>query len=321
MTTVTSTIRNTEVVLDNGVLRVRLLPSIGGKMSSLVRLASGHEFLLQGTNSRIPTFGDRFEDFGPSGFDECLPTVSECRYQGPPFADVLLPDHGEVWSAAWQCEQSGHEARLSCTGQVLPYQLTKRISLKGHEVSIEYEITNRSDKTWRYLWSAHPLLTLESGARIVLPPEVTELLINSSRKNRLGKPGQTCGWPFANVAGNAKDELDVSKSKLAATADKLYTGRLHKGFCALFKPQANESITFRFDTASVPYAGLWLCYGGWPEEAKEPQYTVALEPCNGRPDSLADAIAKGECATISPGDTQRWWLRIEVRQGAPSMLS
>lgn len=37
----------TRVILDNGRIRATVLPELGGKMSSLIRAATGREFLLQ----------------------------------------------------------------------------------------------------------------------------------------------------------------------------------------------------------------------------------------------------------------------------------
>src|SRR5437588_899468 len=151
------------VTMDNRTVRVRFLPELGAKMTSLVRIASGHEFLLQPQRPlRRPKYGDPFEAFDTSGFDECLPTVSACR-------------------------------------------------------------------------------------------------------------------SFA-------------------------------------KPSSGESISFRFDPMKVPYIGLWTCQGGWPDPAHGGHYTVALEPCSGRPDSLCEAITRGENDLLRPRATKNWTLRLRVQQ-------
>src|ERR1044071_6954902 len=90
--------------LHNDVLRAVFIPELGGKMVSLVRVASGHEFLLQpqdcGRKYGRPVYGDRMDDFDASGFDECFPTISACKY--PEDLNVSLPDHGELWPVPWK---------------------------------------------------------------------------------------------------------------------------------------------------------------------------------------------------------------------------
>jgi hypothetical protein len=115
-------------------------------------------------------------------------------------------------------------------------------------------------------------------------------------------------------------EIDRIVSPTAGTAEKLFTAALSEGFCGMFLPRRNESITFRFDPGLVPYVGIWICQGGWPTSGGAKQFTVALEPCSGRPDSLADAIGRNECPTIAAHGTIRWWMEIEVKGGPPRSL-
>src|ERR1044071_416378 len=72
------------VILNNGSLRLTVVPELGGKISSLIRNESGHEYLLQPIDParayRARCYGDRFEDHEPCGFDECVPTVAQCVY-------------------------------------------------------------------------------------------------------------------------------------------------------------------------------------------------------------------------------------------------
>lgn len=305
------------VTLTNGLIELAVLPQIGGKMTSLRRTASGREFLLQPPERpyRQAAYGARFESYDTSGFDECLPTVAECEYPQGRFARTLLPDHGELWSIPWQYELRENELWLAAAGRRLPYIFRKRIRLENKTVVIAYELVSVSDEPFQYLWSAHPLLNVESGCRIVLPSDVSSLLINSSHRNRLGHSGTECNWPVHKTAVRDFD-LSVVGSRRDLTADKLFTSRLARGWCALHYPASDESITYRFDAERVPYLGLWICQGGWPSE-QAGHLTVALEPCTSRFDSLAEAISNQECERLEPRATKRWELRIEVTQRLP----
>jgi hypothetical protein len=299
------------ITVDNGIVRAQFLPELGGKMTSLVRIQSGHEFLLQPQRPlRRAAYGDSFEAYDTSGFDECMPTVSACT---DPDRGVSLPDHGELWSVPWHAEVHDDTLQLSASGRVLPYRFTKRTKLDGSGVVLDYEITNESKAEMKFLWSAHPLLSVEPGSRITLPAEVAELLVQYSLGDRLGYFGSTSQWPMTN-AHSVKQRLDVLLPPTAKFADKLFTPRLSEGYCSLFKPAANETITFRFNAEQVPYIGLWCCQGGWPDPPHG-RYTVALEPCSGRPDSLREAIARGENDVLPAGSSRRWSLRIELIAG------
>jgi hypothetical protein len=85
----------------------------------------------------------------------------------------------------------------------------------------------------------------------------------------------------------------------------------------MFLPRENEGIALRFDPQLVPYIGIWICQGGWPTSRTAKHFTVALEPCSGRPDSLEEAIKRNECAVIRSLESMQWWMEIEVNRGAP----
>jgi hypothetical protein len=303
-----------QITMQNDCVRVKFLPQLGGKMTSFVRLASGHEFLLPPQQRlRAAHYGASFADYDTSGFDECVPTVSACQY---PEGSQPLPDHGELWSVPWHAEIAGEQLRLSAAGKALPYRVEKAIHLEASSVVIDYDIRNQGDGDLKFLWSAHPLLSVEPGSRIILPSDVKEVLVEYSFRDRLGSKGSSCGWPLAHTPGG-DDDLDTVHPPAVGFADKLFTPRLSSGFCALHKVVSNETIEFRFDAAKVTYIGLWVCQGGWPNPARG-HYTVALEPCTGRPDSLADAIRRGENDVVPARQTKSWTLRLSVREGPPS---
>jgi hypothetical protein len=299
------------VTLSNGVITGRFLPEIGGKMISLVREESGHEFLLQPQEPahgyRRSQWGADFESSDTSGFDECVPTVSACRYPDGRFAGQPLPDHGELWSSSWDHAWDSESLVLTARGTRLPYEMTKRVTLNGSKVVLQYRIINVSEMPLKYLWSSHPLLSVEPGACIMLPSEIQEVFVNWSRHHRLGKFGERVAWP-------GSQRLNVIQDMSRGSADKVFATGVHAGWCSLYKPHADESITFHFDPARVPHIGIWICQGGWPERGKG-HFTVALEPCNGYPDSLEEACQRGDCPELAARGVHEWELRLELSKG------
>src|SRR6185295_9499325 len=89
------------VILDNAVARVVVVPDLGGKIVSLVRIASGREYLISlpsDEDFRKPSFGGTFVDYNNVGFDECIPTIATRSHPEAKFAGFQLPDYGAVWS-------------------------------------------------------------------------------------------------------------------------------------------------------------------------------------------------------------------------------
>lgn len=302
-----------------------VVPELGGKIISLVRMESGCEYLLQPADPerayRPRRFADKFEDYEPSGFDECIPTVAECLYPEKPFLASRLPDHGDVWCLPSSAEVSDDQINLTTCLRSLSLRFTKKIQLRENTVRLDYQATNLSQSRVKLLWSAHPLLRVEPGAEIILPAEVKELEVGWSKDERLGKAGGRCTWPNAMEHSGRMSQINTVISPTVGTADKLFTPRLSQGTCGIFGKQKNESIAFRFDPRLVPHVGVWICQGGWPASQPFKQFTVALEPCLGDRDSLAEAVQRGEYASVDAGGTMRWWMEIEVNSGAPRFFA
>jgi galactose mutarotase-like enzyme len=319
MSAVKSSTSRTELVpvdLVNSYIAASFLPELGAKMISLESVASGREFLLQPPERpyRRADYGASFADYDTSGFDDCCPTVAECMYPGNAFAGKKMPDHGDLWSASWKCTVQEQELLFETEGKSLPYRFRKNVRLEANLAILNYEIVNTGSEEFAFLWAAHPLLAVEPSCRIVLPGEVSQLFLEWSRGERLGKFGDTCGWPVAVVNGGEKINLSELRTTNACTADKLFVTRLRSGTCAVSYPQTNEAIAFHFDPRDIPYLGVWICQGGWPSPERG-HFTVALEPCTGYPDSLREAMHRGSCDLLEPGQEKKWVLRIEIRSG------
>src|SRR5579862_4893411 len=108
-----------------------ILPEIGGKIASLRSEESGTEFLWQDDTRpyRPILYGDDFGNYDASGFDECFPTIGECRYPEFPWEGVTAPDHGELWCTPWRYDLKDEAVRLYAHGVRFPYLFEKRITV------------------------------------------------------------------------------------------------------------------------------------------------------------------------------------------------
>ncbi len=311
-----------QIVLENHLVRVEMLPEVGSKITSLMYRPDNREFLFQppapADGYRIPGYGALFKDFDNSGFDECLPTVAACKYPGRQFhAD--LPDHGEVWSVPWEWNASDNNVELRCRGKQLPFIFYKQLRLKQDSLLISYKIENTSSESLDYLWSSHPLLAVRPGDRVMVPPEVREVFIDQSHSGRLGGFGGRTPWPLTVDRNGAATDLSLLHPPSAGTAEKFFTPRLHEGWCALHSPSSNHSITFRFDPDLVPFVGMWINQGGWPTDSLPKHYTVALEPCSGAPDSLEKAVEFNQARNLAAKESRAWEVEIQIHPKPPRL--
>ena len=162
------------LTLQNEFLQIRILPSFGGKISSLRSARTREEFLLPPLRvyrqvSRTAGFHEG--DLG--GFDECLPSVSICESASdePP-----VPDHGDLWRSKWHIDSYDRPITIHADSFSRPLRLTRHSWLDGPSLVLDYDLLNLSDSPTTWLWSAHPLLRIEAGDRILLPDEIKEVV-------------------------------------------------------------------------------------------------------------------------------------------------
>jgi hypothetical protein len=93
-----------------------------------------------------------------------------------------------------------------------------------------------------------------------------------------------------------------------------YTGRLtDHSHCAIHRASTGEAIEIAFSLDTLPYLGLWLCYGGWPDSWEQPlQYAVALEPTTSPCNTLAEAVANRSAAWIDGKDSRAWHISFTL---------
>jgi hypothetical protein len=114
-----------------------------------------------------------------------------------------------------------------------------------------------------------------------------------------------------------EEETDYSivQAQTSNLAMKLFAENVETGKAGFYRKQSDETILFTFDAKKTSQLGIWLCYGGWPEDAKTGSYTVALEPATASFDKLSDAIVNGENKVLEPGEVHNWTMSIKILSG------
>jgi len=312
-----SVTQNRELVLVNSRLIVTIFPEMGGKISGIERKKSGTQFLQQADgnyhNVKLPEYDQDFLPPYAAGFDDCFPTVSPCSISLN--GEIInLPDHGELWTSGWKVEQSGPGMKLTTFAKKLNYRFSKWIQLDGDSLIIRYRVENLSETAMPFIWSSHPLLNVDPEDELILPPEIKEVLVDGMTEEEIGQFGDRLSW-HGLKSGILPFDPSIVQPKETDFAGKFFSEKLQTGLAGIYRKQTDESLLFQFDTAEVPYLGIWLCYGGWPEESAIKDLTVALEPCIGRPDSLEKAIEWGENLEVKPSEMREWSLKITIEDG------
>jgi galactose mutarotase-like enzyme len=213
------------LLLKGGPWKVDVVPERGGRISSL-RL-DGEELLEQGIGVDNPSAAG-FVEGGAQGWDEMVPNVD---------ATDVLPDHGEAWRVPWAVgAKTADSAYMSCSGQVVPFELGRRIKLGGGAVRVTYVYKNRGVGPQYAYWCAHPLFKFESGMEI-------------------GVPG---GEALAALAWGTSSKVFLAPGS---------TDRVRLGW------RSGAAIEVAWDARLTPYVGVWVCngdLGGYRQIAIEP---------------------------------------------------
>ncbi|WP_263367387.1 aldose 1-epimerase family protein [Edaphobacter bradus] len=306
---------NNRYRLTSSELAAEIVPSEGGRIASIKSLSSGVEFLTQSRHeaSRIHENPDASFRNGPcAGIEECLPTVGP---SGPETSGGSAPDHGDFWQLGWTVLRSNKQALTEAAiGFSRPLRFEKSVSVNGSQLRLAYSIQNVAETPQSFLYACHPLFAVAPGDEIFLPAEVDSLRLDYSRADRLGQPGDMVSWPVTQQG----IRLDRAGGEHDGTAEMLYTRRLTEGRCRIYRAASRQSLEVHFDTQALPYLGIWLCYGGWPEGEREHlQYAVALEPTSSPHNTLARAQRDGSAIALEPQESFRFEITLGVTGPEP----
>jgi len=295
--------------LSDNFVRLTIIPQWGGKVSEIVDLRRGRQWLSENAALpyRLPEYGANYvRDFDVGGLDECFPTVGACYAPAAPWKGTPLPDHGEVWALPWAVRLGGEILRLSTYGVRLPYRLEKSIRLLGGgKVRFDYKASNLSPFPMPFLWSSHPLFALRPGMEIRLPTPRLRVFAAPTP----GFPahhGDLVDWPHP--------DLTPVPGPDAGLIAKLFSPPLTEGWAELVDSADGAAFRFEFDPGQVTHLGLWLNYGGWAGvPGAAPYFNLGLEPCIGAPDTLDTAVDHwGEYGLLPPTGSLAWWLQMAV---------
>jgi galactose mutarotase-like enzyme len=306
------------VAVRSAQVEIVAVPAIGMKLTNLRRL-NGREWLWR--SDQIPLAppqpgGSYVETADSGGWDECFPTVGPCPVPGTPPGLRPLPDHGELWSAAWTSsvyESAGGTTLVgSARGSVFPYEFHREITLAPHEpvARFHYRLRHTGGASFPWIWSSHPLLNVQPGSVLTLPG-VNQVKVAAVHGRTDFTENDVVSWPGA--IGGDSDRFTFSRN--GGWAVKLFADLGPEGQAVLTDPRRGERLEFVVPPKEVPQVGVWINCQGWSPPGRAPYYNLALEPCIGAPDRLDLAVEQWHTAqTLSPGEERQWSLEVRLSE-------
>ncbi len=305
------------VVMENNLLRIRVVPELGCKIVEIYDLENKHEWLWRDKSRPImlAQYGDAYDSYDISGFDECFPNIGISKH--PDNDEVNLPDHGEIWSLPWKIADSAVNFSASVTGKLFNYRFTRKISLEGRKITLSYSVSNNGDSEFKYMWSAHPLFKIDEDMKIEISGN-PKMLKEFGYGGRIGEDGEAWygghltehTWP--KVVGSDGNLNDMSKVSLAKIlTDKVVLDAPIDGVVKLKKLKSGRVLTMKFAPTEIPYLGICYNFGAWPLTG-EPATWVALEPTTGRTDRLDECMKLGSANILKARESKTWQLELEI---------
>jgi hypothetical protein len=286
------------LTLDNGDLRVTVLPDKGAEIVELIDARTGHAFL---------------ENYG-GGWQELFPNAGDpCTYRG-----AAMPFHGEVATLPWDAEvQGGASVRLTVRCLRTPFVLERLMQLPDgrRELVIEETARNDSDAPADLVWGHHCVVGppfLGPGCRLRAPAETLETIAEMWEATARLEPGQRSPWPHGRLRSGGTADLSEVPGLDAGSHDDVYLTGLSEGWVEVESPAAGLAFRLDFDAALFRWLVSWQPYGGAEAMPLAGSYALGIEPWITRLD-LERAVESGEALELAPGDSLTTTLTAAVR--------
>lgn len=292
-------------VLDNGQLRVVVLPGRGGDVHALEHRPSSTQLLWHApwttpAGPSVPDGAD-FHEWYLGGWQDLLPNgAGPCTVDG-----VQHEQHGESWRLPWSCARRDETLVLEVALRVLPLRATRRLRLVGATLRVEERIENAGEAPVRFMWGHHPAWggdLLEAGCRVDLPGGRTHCFGSEvDRSSRLAAVGSG-EWPRLPGRQGGSVDLSVVPGAEAGSHDVALVTDLQDGWYALRNPRRGVGVAVRFPRETFRWIWMWQPYGGATVEPfSRGTYALALEPWTSPP-GLANAVERGAEIRLGPGE-------------------
>jgi hypothetical protein len=300
------------VIMENGLLRVVVMPALGAKIWQLTYLPANRELLWRNPRiaPRLVPFHGSYDDQFFGGWDEQFPTDMAEELGGE-----RLPDHGEIWTLPWQWvfeRRTPEEATMHLWVEtpISACRVEKRITLRAGEsvLRFRHRITNTGGHRQPFLWKPHPALVADEHSRIDVG--AAEVYLEQFGVPRNGRTGVRYHWPLLVDEAGREHDMRRCLPPSAGVSEFQYVTRLAAGWSALTHTRERLGFGLAWDHAVLPSCWLFASYGGWRN-----LHVVVLEPCSGYPASVAEGVTNGTHQVLGPGAVLEYDITAVVYTG------
>ncbi len=300
------------VILENELLRVVILPDLGGRIWQVGYRPRSFDLLWHHPRikPRNVPFHSVYDDVFFGGWDELYPNDIPEEINGE-----RMPDHGEIWALPWEYEvesKRGDEVavRLQVETPISSTRLEKRLALRTGEpiLRCHYRLTNTGRIAQPFLWKLHVALNVDEHLRIDMPAQ--NMYIEEFGVSRIGRTGVDYYWPYATDESNNRCDMRWAMPFDSGVCEFQYATHLTAGWCAVTHTRDKLSFGLAFEPEVLSSCWLFASYGGWRN-----LNVLVLEPCTGYPVSVNDGLQQGTHRTLPPGGTIECEVSAVVRDG------
>jgi hypothetical protein len=289
------------VIIENDFVRMEVYPHIGGKVASLIDKADKFDLMFD-YPVELPTrpqYDMRFDDSWYAGWDECFPAVAPGKYPLHPYEGINIPDHGELWGLPTTAVPNKNGITTVWHGLRFGYRLTRKLYLEQSSILADYTLVNLAPFEFRFVWSIHPLMSMQSPAQLQLPAGLPFRFSHDELRVDHQHP---FAWPTGEANLNMSDFSKLPDRR----GWKLFSLKPINEPGKVLYPARNRSLTLEYtSTDALPaYWGIWINTGGWAGNR-----AFAIECTTGRFDQLDRCVTDGSAGRVGPLGRCDWSVR------------
>ncbi len=305
--------------LSNEAVEVRILPALGGSVTSVVRRADGAELLHQAPGGLRP-FGaptvsgsaeaDRW-DHAAAGWETLFPNGGDS-----------VNAHGAEWGHDGEARVTWLDwtfagSTLVLTGRLrrAPFELTRTVSLHDHELTVEETVTNVSRERIEVMWGQQ----LRFGADLLGPDTVVDsgasLVRPDPRTSRGVSYEDLLPWPRSYGHEETMVNLRGVPAAAAGETRRAYLSEFGRPWARVSRPVTGLAVELTWDGVAWPFLWYELEAGGhegfpWFSDG----YFLTLTPSSSWPaHGLHDARrVSGTTVWLAPGEIRTSQLTLRL---------
>jgi hypothetical protein len=302
------------ILLENRCLRITVLPEAGARIRQITYKPLNADVLWNNPAmqpAQQPLHAS-YDDVWSGGWDELFPNDEAATLEGK-----RLPDHGELWTGAWQGDPIQEEdavgVKLRFTTPISNFLAEKTLLLRPQSACLEvrYHLLNQSTATAPFLFKLHPAFAVSANHRIDFPPMA--VLLEPEFPGTLDGAPAIFPWPHAHANGTILDLRQVPEISSRAVHFFYGTG-LVSGWCGVTDRSNQLAAALRFDPNVFSSCWLFATHGGWRD-----LNVAVLEPATGFPFQMQSMIDGGRAHRLAPGESLETTVLFSMQEGLNSI--